>query len=82
LPQELVGATYYDKLLDFDKKLFDVANSNPKHYDYFSYIVYSMDTTNHQYKVATYVNGTSQDAIAIAPTFFYEAILRQATGNN
>ena len=35
-----------------------------------------------QFKVATFVNITSQDVTALYPQFMYEAILKKATGNS
>lgn len=41
-----------------------------------------MNTVESQYKVASFVNGTSQDVTAVAPTFLYEAVIRHATGDD
>jgi hypothetical protein len=50
-------------------------------YRYGSYYVYEANNKTKNFKVATFVNLTSQDASALWPQFMYEAILKTATGN-
>ena len=49
---------------------------------YGAYFLYEMNNSTKQFKVATFINTTSQDAAADYPQFMYESILRLATGND
>ena len=40
-----------------------------------------MNNSTKQFKVATFVNVTSQDVAGLYPQFMYESVIRLATGN-
>jgi hypothetical protein len=66
----------------FDTDVFNARNDAPTEpFRYGSYFIYEANKATHQYKVATFVNLTSQDVTALYPQFMYEAILKKATGN-
>jgi len=50
-------------------------------YRYGSYYFYEANNKTKTFRVATCVNTTSQDVVALYPQFMYEAILKVATGN-
>ena len=50
-------------------------------YRYGSYFVYEANNKTKQFKVATFVNTTSQDSVALFPQFMYQSLLKTATGN-
>ncbi len=69
-------------LQTFDNNTFDARLIQPyEPYRYGSYFIYEADKTNMQFKVANFLNITSQDVSAFFPQFMYEAILKQASGN-
>jgi hypothetical protein len=45
-------------------------------YSYGSYFIYEANNSTKQFKVASLLNLTSQDATALYPQFMYESILR------
>jgi len=47
---------------------------------YGSYYVYEANNETKQFKIASFVNITSQDVLALYPQFMYEAVLKAATG--
>lgn len=47
-----------------------------------SFYVYEANNKTKQFKVATYMNLTSQDVMALYPQFLYEAVLKTATGRD
>lgn len=66
----------------FDLDVFNARNEGPlEPYRYGSYFIYEANKATHQYKVASFVNLTSQDVTALYPQFIYEAILKKATNN-
>lgn len=67
-------------LLAFDDEL-QRTKSDEAPYSYASYYILEASNASKQFKVATFVNTTSQDAAAYFSQFMYEAIIRQATGN-
>lgn len=56
-------------------------NGTKEPYRYGSYFIYEANNLTKQFRVASLVNLTSQDATALFPQFMYESILQQATGN-
>lgn len=67
-----------DKLELLDDLVLQNSYKTPSKYSYGSFMIHTMDTLNNEYKVATFVNTTSQDATGIYPGFLYEAVLRVA----
>ena len=49
-------------------------------YRYGSYYIYQADNKTKQFKIASFLNITSQDVVALFPQFMYEAVLKAATG--
>jgi hypothetical protein len=49
-------------------------------YRYGSYLIYEANNQTKNFKVATFINLTSQDASAVWPQYMYEAILKTASG--
>jgi len=71
-----------DVLTAFGNAIYQNRNVGPGDpYRYGSYYLYQADAITHQYKIATIVNSTSQDAPGAFPAFAYESILRLATRN-
>ena len=73
-----VGSSDTATLENFDDILYNSAQVSPlSPYRYGHYYLYSLDYTNHQYKVVSFINNTSQDAQVAVPHFMYQAILRK-----
>ena len=51
-------------------------------YRFGHYYLYSLDYTNHRYKVVSFINNTSQDAQVAIPHFMYQAIMRNEFGSS
>ena len=67
-------------LISFDNELRNTAAGSPP-YRYGSYFMLEADNRTKSFKVATFLNLTSQDVTAYYPQFMYEAIFKAATGN-
>lgn len=66
----------------FDDSVFAAKNNGTeKPYRYGSYLIYEANNQTKQFKVAAFLNLTSQDVTALYPQFMYESILKLATGN-
>jgi hypothetical protein len=69
-------------LREFDKDIFEARlQGDLEPYRYGSYFVYEANNRTKQFKVASFLNITSQDVTALYPQFMYESILKEATGN-
>ena len=78
-----VGSTDTTTLENFDDVIYNAAQVSPLDpFRYGHYYLYSLDFTNHQYKVVSFINNTSQDAPAAIPHFMYQAILRNVKGSS
>lgn len=50
-------------------------------YRYGSYYIFEANNKTKNFKVASFINMTSQDAAALWPQFMYEAIIKTAVGD-
>lgn len=80
-----VDTTVYGEraiLRAFDESVFAAKSQGAeKPFRYGSFLVYEANNNTKQFKVAAFLNLTSQDVAAIYPQFMYESILKVATGN-
>ena len=78
-----VGSSDTATLENFDDILYNAAQVSPlSPYRYGHYYLYSLDYTNHQYKVVSFINDTSQDAQVAFSHFMYQAIMRNEFGSS
>ena len=78
-----VGSTDLETLQNFDNILYAEAQKSPiEPYRYGSYYFHTVDSTNHQYKVATFANTTSQESIVAFSHFMYQAIFKNSINSN
>jgi len=67
----------------FDNQLFDAAQQDPlEPYRYGHYYFHTLNFGADQYKIVTFANSTSQDAVAAFPQFMYEAALKNSVDNS
>jgi len=67
----------------YDDVLYNAAQTKPiSPFRYGHYFFHTTDYSNHQYKVVTFANSTSQEAKPAFAQFMYEAILRKSIGSN
>jgi hypothetical protein len=71
---QMIGRQFDDDV--FKNRLVD--SYSP--YRFGSYFIFEANNRTKQYRVATFVNLTSQDVAAAYPQFIYEAILKRALG--
>ena len=78
-----IGSNDTATLENFDDILYNAAQASPlSPYRYGHYYLYNLDYTNHQYKVVSFINNTSQDAHVAFPHFMYQAIMRKEFGSS
>ena len=78
-----VGSNDTATLENFDDVLYNAAQVSPlSPYRFGHYYLYSLDYTNHRYKVVSFINNTSQDAQVAFPHFMYQAIMRNEFGSS
>ena len=72
-----------DDIEAFDNLLLDASLLLPlSPFRFGHYFFHTTDYSNHQYKIVSFVNSTSQDAHVVFPHLMYEAILRKSIGSN
>lgn len=86
LPEEVDrGASHWHKRfhtrLDETRRAESGGNDTVFPYRYGSYFVYEANNQTKQFKLATFLNATSQDGVALFPQFMYESVLKVAGGN-
>ena len=78
-----VGSSDTATLENFDDVIYNAAQVSPLDpFRYGHYYLYSLDFTNNQYKVVSFINNTSQDAQVAFPHFMYQAILKNIKGSS
>jgi ATP-binding cassette, subfamily A (ABC1), member 3 len=78
-----IGGTNTDTLNTFDDILYNAAQTSPlEPFRYAHYYFHTLDYTNHQYKILSWGNSTSQDAIVASAHFMYQAVLKNSISNS
>jgi hypothetical protein len=80
-------AKYFKKFGDvlYDTRAYNKTTADEEEvfpYRVGSYYFYEANNKTKQFKVATFMNLTSQDVMALYPQFLYESILKTATGRD
>jgi ATP-binding cassette, subfamily A (ABC1), member 3 len=74
-----IGGTNTETLNTFDDILYDAAQVSPlEPHRYAHYYFHTLDYTNHRYRILSWGNTTSQEAIVASAHFMYQAILKNS----
>lgn len=74
-----IGGTNTETLNTFDDILYNAAQVNPlEPHRYSHYYFHTLDYTNHRYKILSWGNTTSQEAIVASAHFMYQAVLKNS----